>query len=441
MNEYGFPAQPKYDHLKNLHLLLREYEELLLHVQPKHINAGWGKEIHIFRDDLIVFSNYRDKNSGIFKFGQKSYIVPKWTVEFYKKKAEGELELLYSTSRIKIPSILKRRVPEETDLRYTFNSSDISWIAESIGSWDSTVSNINPVQEQLSITKDKTDYLWYSLKNVSLEISNAQQIVLNLKSVTDVWYLWIDNVLMFPPAISVSAALNAPQEISGKYFFILIKGFLSSDSFPFKNKQSHNVTILSVVMGLKNYGPWYDSIKKGLFNSMVYLNGIEISKNNWVHQAGMRGEFLQYYRPDKNISWNTLDLPSYASLVWYKIKIPYQKIADLLVRANVDQNSLPFISFALNMGQMGKGHIWVNGYAIGRYWDITSNSVCNDCNYAGGFSAHKCLTNCGERSQTYYHVPYDWLVKSNGSAMQDANIVVFEEKGGNPNQIELVMLV
>lgn len=213
-----------------LHWLLREYEDLLLYVQPKYISDGWGKEIHIFGDlekderALIIFSNYRDKNSGTFKFGGKHYIVPKWAVEFYKKKSDGDLELLYSTARVKPVSIEARRETNLTDLRFKLDSSDISmqWIGESIGPWDFSRSKVDDLQEQLSITKDETDYLWYSLSNISLGITHPRQIYVNLKSVTDVWYIWIDNVLMFPPAISVPTSLNEPQEISGNDQIILI---------------------------------------------------------------------------------------------------------------------------------------------------------------------------------------------------------------------------
>ena len=231
VNEYGFPSQPKYDHLTSLHLILREYKDLLLYVQPKYISVGWGKEIHIFGDAdkdervLVVFSNYRDKNSGSFKFGDKLYIVPKWAVEFYTKKSDGDLEMLYSTARVKKVSMELRREPKLTDLRLKFNSSDvpIQWIEESIGPWNISRSKINYPQEQLSITKDKTDYLWYSLSNISLKITDPQQIHVNIKSVTDVWYIWIDNVLMFPPAISIPTSLNGPKEISGKSHVKLIK--------------------------------------------------------------------------------------------------------------------------------------------------------------------------------------------------------------------------
>ena len=192
-------------------------------------------------------------------------------------------------------------------------------------------------------------------------------------------------------------------------------------------------------MGLPNYGAWYDSVKKGLFNSKVYLNGIDLSSNNWIHQSGIRGEALQYFNLDNNQIWNLEDLPMYSPFIWYKIIISHHEIRTLLHREG-DIDSHDFISVALKMSSMGKGQLWVNGHALGRYWDVTSNSMCESCDYSGGFYDHKCLHNCGEPSQSYYHVPYDWLLDSKNQS-QETEIVVFEEKGGNPKDIELVILL
>lgn len=54
--------------------------------------------------------------------------------------------------------------------------------------------------------------------------------------------------------------------------------------------QYHNLTILSTVMGLKNYGTRYDHITKGLVHSRVYVNGLDATFGNWTQQPGVRGE-------------------------------------------------------------------------------------------------------------------------------------------------------
>ncbi|CAF2059895.1 BnaCnng74020D [Brassica napus] len=62
---------------------------------------------------------------------------------------------------------------------------------------------------------------------------------------------------------------------------------------------------------------------------------------------------------------------------------------------------------------LGKGTAWVNGNNIGR-----------------AYHAEKCLTNCGEPTQRWYHVPRSFL-----NAEEDNTLVLFEEMGGNPSLV------
>ncbi|PKI31924.1 hypothetical protein CRG98_047687 [Punica granatum] len=88
---------------------------------------------------------------------------------------------------------------------------------------------------------------------------------------------------------------------------------------------------------------------------------------------------------------------------------------------------------ALDMGSTGKGQIWINGQSIGRYWPAyKASGSCGRCDYAGTYGEKKCLSNCGEASQRWYHVPRSWLNPTGNL------LVVFEEWGGDPNGISLV---
>lgn len=54
---------------------------------------------------------------------------------------------------------------------------------------------------------------------------------------------------------------------------------------------------------------------------------------------------------------------------------------------------------------MGKGHAWVNGNSLGRFWltQIADLNGCSaTCDYRGGYSANKCVSNCGNPSQRWY---------------------------------------
>ena len=43
LSEYGFPAQPKYDHLRKMHAVIMEYSDVLLENEARYYYLGWGK--------------------------------------------------------------------------------------------------------------------------------------------------------------------------------------------------------------------------------------------------------------------------------------------------------------------------------------------------------------------------------------------------------------
>lgn len=81
---------------------------------------------------------------------------------------------------------------------------------------------------------------------------------------------------------------------------------------------------------------------------------------------------------------------------------------------------------------LGKGHAWVNGHSIGRYWPsfIAPSNGCSDtCDYRGKYVTEKCNTDCGNPSQRWYHVPRSFLNNDKNT------LVLFEETGGNPQNV------
>ncbi|CAK8536427.1 unnamed protein product [Lathyrus sativus] len=45
---------------------------------------------------------------------------------------------------------------------------------------------------------------------------------------------------------------------------------------------------------------------------------------------------------------------------------------------------------ALDMSNMGKGQVWINGQSIGIYWMVYAKGNCNSCNYARTYRQAKC---------------------------------------------------
>ncbi|KAG2333244.1 hypothetical protein Bca52824_004424 [Brassica carinata] len=184
----------------------------------------------------------------------------------------------------------------------------------------------------------------------------------------------------------------------------------------------NKLALLSVAVGLPNVGQHFETWNKGVLGP-VTLKGVnsgtwDMSKWKWSYKIGVKGEAMSLHTDSSSVRW---DQGSYVvkkqPLTWYKSTFA----------APAGNEPL-----AIDMNTMGKGQVWINGRNIGRHWPAyKAQGNCGRCNYAGTFDAKKCLSNCGEASQRWYHVPRSWLKSQN-------LIVVFEEWGGDPNGISLV---
>lgn len=87
---------------------------------------------------------------------------------------------------------------------------------------------------------------------------------------------------------------------------------------------------------------------------------------------------------------------------------------------------------AVDLQGLGKGMAWVNGHSLGRYWpSFLAEDGCSaePCDYRGSYDNNKCVTNCGQPTQRWYHVPRSFINDGENS------LVLFEEFGGNPSLV------
>jgi len=140
-------------------------------------------------------------------------------------------------------------------------------------------------------------------------------------------------------------------------------------------------------------------------NGQVVVNGQEITKSKWVQQVGLQGEYLQYYTDagSKKVNWNNGNQVN-RPLTWYQLAIPTPTII----------GDPAYATWTLDLGGMGKGSIWFNGFMVGAYWSVKDSG--------------------GKFSQQYYHVPRDYL-KPTG---QSNNVILIEEIGADPTTISLI---
>ncbi|KAI8930128.1 glycosyl hydrolases family 35-domain-containing protein [Entophlyctis helioformis] len=108
-------------------------------------------------------------------------------------------------------------------------------------------------------------------------------------------------------------------------------------------------------------------------------------------------------------------VPKATPLTWYRILIPMRDVYALLEPIRRRNTPGDILAFALYTGTMGRGAVWANGHHLGRYWSAVSPSTgsgcaTNTCPYTGPFWGTKCLTHCGQPSQVFLHLPAEWVL-------------------------------
>ena len=82
--------------------------------------------------------------------------------------------------------------------------------------------------------------------------------------------------------------------------------------------------------------------------------------------------------------------------------------------------------YALDIGKLYKGIIWLNGQCAGRYWQVPASEPAPGWQH--GFIT---LSGAGQPTQRYYHLPKEWLREHNV-------LVLFEESSAAPEGVRLL---
>ncbi|KAI3461445.1 hypothetical protein Pfo_018108 [Paulownia fortunei] len=414
IDEYGLLRQPKWGHLKDVHKAIKLCEEALVAIDPKTTSLGSNLEATVYKTEsglcAAFLANVGTQSDATVNFNGNSYHLPAWSVSILPDCKTVVLNTAKINSVATISKFVHQPSKDDTTAADAFLSG-WSWIHEPVGLSSNSAFTKLGLLEQINTTADQSDYLWYSLstetKGDEPFLKGGSQTILHVDSLGHALYAFINGELA-----GSAKGRNSNPEVSIDVPISLIPG---------KNK----IDLLSLTVGLQNYGAYFDKKGAGV-TGPVQLKGsqngstIDLSSQQWTYQIGLRGEELGLSSGSSSLWVSRPTLPKNQPLVWYKTTF------------DPPTGSSPV---ALDFTGMGKGQAWINGQSIGRYWPTYTapNSVCTDsCNYRGSFSPSKCMKNCGKPTQKFYHVPRSWLQPS-------ANVLVlFEEKGGDPTQISFV---
>ncbi|KAB2616021.1 beta-galactosidase 15-like [Pyrus ussuriensis x Pyrus communis] len=380
LDEYGNLNQPKWGHLQKLHNIILSRERALTY--------GAATSYRFNGSEICFLGNANETNDAVINFEGIMYRVPSWSVSILSNCSHTEV---YNTAQVNTQISVMERVLNGADdskepyaLNWVWKPEHFTRIKN--GSVEHSNLTANELLDQKLVTNDTSDYLWYmtSLEHISTDpICGNKEIALRVNTNGHILHAFVYGKHM--------AAKN------GQFSFTF-----ETKSFKLKHGKNNDLSLLSVTVGLQ--------VMK------------DLSKNEWTYKVGIDGIHKGMYKITGHHAakyrWNTRDIPNERMFTWYKTTFKAPLGTDPVV---------------VDLMGLGKGHAWVNGKSIGRYWPSYSSDElgCSPtCNYRGAYTDKKCLTNCGLPSQRWYHVPRSFL------QADDNVLVLFEEYGGEPNNVK-----
>ncbi|XP_072989067.1 beta-galactosidase 5-like [Typha latifolia] len=407
IDEYGLVREPKYGHLKELHRAIKLCEPALVSADPTVTILGSMQQAHVFTSQsggcAAFLANYNTNSFAKVMFNNMHYNLPPWSISILpdcRNVVFNTAKVGTQTSQMQMwaadtPSLMWERYDEEV-----------------VSLADNSLITTTGLLEQINVTRDSSDYLWYI---TSLDVSPAERFLQSGQL----------------PVLTVQSA--------GHALHVFINGQLSGSAYGNRENRritytgnvnlragSNRIALLSVAVGLPNVGVHYELWNTGVLGPVV-LHGMDAGKQDltwgkWSYQAGLKGESmnLNSVEGSTSVEWmkGSLVVQDQQPLTWFRAYFDTPGGDDPL---------------ALDMSSMGKGQVWINGQSIGRYWTANApTGYCNGCSYTGTYRAPKCQTGCGQPTQSWYHVPRSWLQPTRNL------LVVFEELGGDASKISLV---
>ncbi|RZC19322.1 Beta-galactosidase 3 [Glycine soja] len=289
-------GQPKYGHFKELHRAIK-------------MSNSQHFEAHVYTtesgDCTAFLSNYDSKSSARVMFNNMQYSLPPWSVSILPDC----INVVFNTAKVGVQTSQMQMLPTNTQL-FSWESfdEDIYFVDES------SAITAHGLLEQINVTKDASDYLWYI---TSVDIGLSESFLRGGE---------------FPTLIVQSTGHAIHVFINGQ-LFVSAFGTREYRRFTYTGKvnllaELNRLALLNVAIGL---------LKK-------------ISVRNAFKQDGLKGEAMDVASPN-----------GISSVAWMQSAIVVQRNQPLTWHKTYFDAPEGDEPLALDMEGMGKGQIWING--------------------------------------------------------------------------------
>ncbi|KAL7118537.1 hypothetical protein ACP275_02G008400 [Erythranthe tilingii] len=386
LDEFGLKREPKFGHLKDLHKALRLSKKPLL----------WGTQnVQMVTKDLEIttyeksgtnicvafLTNNHSREAMNIKFRGVDYYLPAKSISILPDCKT----VVYNTQ-----TVVAQHSSRNFDLSKKSKFTNWEMFKETIPTKNDLPIKSKSPRELYRLNQDTSDYAWYST-SINLDKRDLPMRS-DIRSV-----------------LQIASLGHATVAFVNGEFVGFGHGSNIEKSHVFKNPINlhpgdNEITLLGMTVGLPNSGAYME--KRFAGPRAVTLEGLmsgtlDITRNHWGQQVGVNGENMKIFTEEgsKKVKWSPLsETPS--PVTWYKAYFDAPEGNDPV---------------ALRMMSMAKGMVWVNGLNIGRYW----------VSY---------LSPLGKPTQEEYHIPRAYLKE------KDNLVVVFEEIGGNPSKIDILIV-
>ncbi|KAK6118449.1 hypothetical protein DH2020_047866 [Rehmannia glutinosa] len=349
LDEYGLIRQPKYGHLKELHKAVKLCEKALVSADPVVTSLGSLQQAHVYSsesgDCAAFLSNYDTKSAVRVMFNNMHYNLPPWSISILPDCRNA----VFNTAKVGVQTSHMEMLPSSADIfSWETYNEDLTSLDDS-----STFSAVG-LLEQINVTRDATDYLWYT---TSVDIGSSESFLHGGE---------LPTLIVQSTGHALHVFING--QLSGSAF-----GTRQNRRFTFKGKVnlhagSNTIGLLSVAVGLPNVGGHYETWSTGV-SGPVALLGLDqgkwdLSWAKWTYQVGLKGEAMNLVSQNSlsSVDWmqGSLIAQRQQPLTWHKAYF------------NAPDGDEPL---AFDMSSMGKGQLWVNGQNLGRYWTAYATDV------------------------------------------------------------------
>lgn len=372
LDEYGLMRQPQWGHLTELHGAIKSCSKALLYGTPVDTSLGPLQQAIVFRGSQGICAAFlinNDTRSTRILFQNIPFVLPPKSISILPDCKTAVFNTAETSTKVSTRTMTINQKLDSSDKWQEYQ--------EEIISFDMTSFRANTLLDHMNITKDASDYVWYTFR--------VQQDTPNAEAELDV----------FSHGHALHVFLNG--EYAGSAHGSHDNSTFSLQQSVFFNKGINYISMLSVTVGFPNSGAHLERRIAG--PRRLKINRVDFTNYAWGYQVGLSGENKGIYTDfgSSKVRWNKYGSSISNRLIWYKTTF------------NAPVGNDPV---ALNLSSMGKGEVYVNGQSIGRYW----------------VSFH---TDSGVPSQKWYHIPRSFL-KPKGNLL-----VILEEESGNPLGIKI----